>query len=54
MTLDQARDDFDGAPSDTACANYLKEAARYWADGIIDDVTFESIVLRVAEWLADE
>lgn len=54
MTLDEAVEEFDNAPSDKACAKLLRAATQYHIDGMIEPSTYESYVERVAEWLADE
>ena len=54
VTLDIATDCFDNAPSDTTAATLLSVAAQYHRDEMILPGTFQLIVERVAEWLADE
>lgn len=54
MTLDEAVDVFDNTPSDLACSHLLQVALRYFLDGMIEEGTFHSYVLRVAEWLRDD
>lgn len=54
MTLDYASDMFDKEPSDLTCALLLNEAANYHRDEMIAHDTFQMIVKRVANWLADE
>lgn len=54
MTLDRATDLFDNEPSDLICALLLNEAANYHRDEMIGHDSFQMIVKRVAEWLADE
>ena len=53
MTLDDATDAFDHSPGDSVSADLLRTATEYHRDNMIATDTFEKIVLRVAEWLAD-
>ena len=51
MTLDEASDIFDAAPSPMTAAALLREADGYFAEEMIGPDSFRAIVHQVADWL---
>jgi hypothetical protein len=54
LTLDDATDLFNCAPSTQSCAALLRVSKTYFQDEMIGEAEFLCTVERVAEWLADK